>query len=299
MNTNEYLSKILIAQTLAEGSAELKALQEHRADVEELLREHFSDCSPTIRYGGSKAKGTMIRESYDLDIICYFLTDDTNAGETLEKIYENVKAALAEKYFVDPKTSALRLKSKNGLTTGIDFHIDVVPGRFTDDTKSDAFIHQSNGDKERLKTNLDMHVKHVKDSGFTEAIRLLKLWKVHNGLSIRNFAFELVIIKLLKGKIASSLSAQLEHVWSEFRDAGANLSVEDPANPVGNNLSELLNNTVKTELSGAAQRSLNQIESSGWEAVFGPSEQKGNEEKKEVLRRAATAVVTPNRPWSA
>ena len=55
--------------SLADDSEELKTLQERRAEVEKVLRDHFEDCSPTIRYGGSKAKGTMIKEAYDLDII--------------------------------------------------------------------------------------------------------------------------------------------------------------------------------------------------------------------------------------
>src|SRR5687768_17201108 len=110
MNANTYLARVLASQTLGGDSAELKALQERRAEVEQFLRPHFTDCSPSIRYGGSKAKGTMIRESYDLDIVCYFPHDDTGAGDTLEDIYHNVRKALETKYLVQQKTSALRLK---------------------------------------------------------------------------------------------------------------------------------------------------------------------------------------------
>src|SRR5439155_621676 len=94
MNNNEYLQAVLREQTLAPESDELKALQKQREKVEKLLRDHFADCSPTIRYGGSKAKGTMIKAAYDLDVICYFPHDDTAAGETLEDIYENTRKAL-------------------------------------------------------------------------------------------------------------------------------------------------------------------------------------------------------------
>src|SRR5437899_1372028 len=165
MTNNEYLSVILTAQTLGEESDELKALQERRAEVEKILRDHFQESSPTIRYGGSKAKGTMIRDSYDLDIICYFSHDDTGAGETLEDIYNNASKVLSDTYFVEPKASALRLKDKNPSTLGLDFHIDVVPGRFVDASKGDAFLYVSTGEKKRLKTNLDVHIKYVKDSG--------------------------------------------------------------------------------------------------------------------------------------
>jgi tRNA nucleotidyltransferase (CCA-adding enzyme) len=128
MTTNEYLQQVLQDQNLADNSTELEALQGHRKDVEVLLRSAFPQSSPTIRYGGSRAKGTLIREAYDLDIICYFEPDDTSAGDGLEDIYNNVKKALEASYMVTDKTSALRLKSKARETMGVDFHIDVVPG---------------------------------------------------------------------------------------------------------------------------------------------------------------------------
>ena len=47
-----------------------------------------------------------------------------------------------------------------------------------------------------------------------------------------------------------------------------------------------------------ARRTLNVIDDSGWEAVFGPVEEKSDRDKREGLRRAAAAVVTPTKPWS-
>jgi hypothetical protein len=298
MDKEKYLQKILQSQTLSPDSEELKALQGHRADVEALIRKHFDKSSPTIRYGGSKAKGTMISEAYDLDIIVYFPNDDSSAGETLEDIYNNVRKALSAKYLVQPKQSALRLQDNNPKNLGVDFHIDVVPGRFTDDSKTDAFLYQASGDKKRLKTNIDVHIKHVKDSGVTDAIRLLKLWRVRNGLSIKHFALELVIIELLRNKKSLSLSQQLDYVWKEFRDNVDDISIEDPANATGNDLSDLLNDAVRSELSSVAETTLNNIDRLGWESVFGPSEDDA-EDRIVTLRQAAASVIKPTKPWSA
>lgn len=296
MDKNEYLQKVLKSQTLASDSEELKTLQKHRADVEELLREHFNKSSPTIRYGGSKAKGTMIREAYDLDVISYFLHNDTDAGETLEDIYKNVSKALSSKYFIEPKPSALRIKDKDPKTYGVDFHIDVVPGRYTDDSKTDVFLYRASGEKKRLKTNLEVHINHVKNSGVIDAIRLLKLWRIRNGLTVKHFALELFTIDLLKKKKLAQLSDQLEHVWKELRDNVDAISIEDPANPTGNDLSDLLNSGVRSELSSVARSTLDIIQNSGWETVFGPVEEdKGNKAAK--LQRAAAAVITPTKPW--
>lgn len=297
MNDNEYLQEILRSQTLAPDTEELKALQEQRAKVEKLLRDHFAKSSPTIRYGGSKAKGTMIKEAYDLDIICYFAHDDTTAGETLEDIYKNTKKALEAAYWIEEKPSALRLRDQDPKNFKADFHIDVVPGRYTDDTKTDVFLYQSSGEKKRLKTNLDVHIAHVRDSGVTDAIRLLKLWRVRNGLRIKHFALELLAVKLLKEKKSATLVTQMKHVWEEFCDHSASLSIEDPANPTGNDLGPLLDTSIRNELSTVARATLDAIEKSGWQAVFGAVEEKSTEEKAESLRRAAAAVTTPAKPW--
>ncbi len=295
MTDDEYLKKILEEQTLGEDSDELKSLRQHRDEVEALLVKRFVSSSPTIRYGGSKAKGTMIKESYDLDVICYFENDDTSAGESLKDIYQNVKAALTPKYTVEEKPSALRLK---GCDKGNpDFHVDVVPGRFTDDKKDDAYLYRSSGDKERQKTNLQKHIDHVKDSGVQDAIRLMKLWRSRNGLSVRNFILELLTVKLLDGKSKKSLTDQLEHVWSELRDNVDGISVEDPANPTGNDLSELFSETVKDELKTVAKDTLSDIENNGLQSVFGKVEEPKKAEKREVLRQAPTILASAPKPW--
>ena len=149
MKVKEYLEAVLRDQTLAPDGAELKTLREERRKVEALLRGEFKNSPPTIRYGGSMAKGTMIKAAYDLDLPCYFGHDDEGAGKTLKEIYDNVKAALDKEYFTNPKTSAIRLRASSDRT---DFHIDVVPGRFVDGNDGDVFIHQASAEKGRLKT---------------------------------------------------------------------------------------------------------------------------------------------------
>jgi len=295
VTNDEYLAKVLEAQRLKEDGDELKALREHREEVEEILREHFPGSKPTIRYGGSKAKGTMILEAYDLDIICYFEHEDDGAGTTLKEICRNVQERLAEQYYVVPKRSALRLMERDPKGTRADFHIDVVPGRFTDDTKSDAYIHQEGAEKSRLKTNIQKHIDHIGKSGLTDAIKLLKLWNVRNHLQVKTFVLELLAVKLLAKKKAAAPSKQLVHVWTEFRDNADDLSVEDPANPEGNDLTPLLDGC-RSMLSMVAKSTLAQIESAGWEQVFGKIEEE-EEDTRAALRAAAVQVVNPTRPW--
>jgi hypothetical protein len=276
MSDKKYLEDILESQTLDPDGQEMKNLRTHRTDVEILLRKKFEDCSPTIRYGGSKAKGTMIKEAYDLDLTCYFGHEEKRAGDTLQEIYENVETALANDYLITRKPSALRLKSRDLNQWATDFHIDVVPGRFIDEKNEDVFLYRSSGEKGRQKTNLDVHIEHVKNSDVTNAIRLGKLWRARNFLSVRHFVLELLTIELLKYKKSLGLPEQLKHVWAELRDNIDNITIEDPANPTGNDLSELFNTSIRYELSSAAQRTLDLIEKSGWELVFGAVPEKSS-----------------------
>jgi hypothetical protein len=295
MDANDYLNRVLSAQNLGEDSTELKELQTRRAEVEKLLCASFGS-QPIIRYGGSKAKGTLIKEYFDLDIVCYLPSDSDAAGKTLAEIYENVRNCLAKEYYVEPKTSALRLKGKSTADYMRDFHIDVVPGRFIDESKTDCFIYQKSAEKCRLKTNLDVHVAQVKDSGVVDAIRLLKLWKVRKGLGVKQFVFELLLIDLLKGMKSKPISDQLLHVWRTISEQTDPIHVEDPANPSGNDLTDVMA-SVWPVLRAAATDTLNTIRWSGWEAVFGQVAAATSFTIAEKAQRAAASVNTPNRPW--
>jgi hypothetical protein len=152
--------------------------------------------------------------------------------------------------------------------------------------------------KQRLKTNLQTHIDHIRDSGVTDAIRLMKLWKVRNGLSIKTFVLELLVIELLARRRGAGLSDQMLHVWTQMRDDPDSLRAEDPANPTGNDLTPLLVQ-VRGELEMVARTTLATIDSHGWEAVFGELE--GNEESASsavrVLTAAAARTTNPTRPW--
>ena len=75
-------------------------------------------------------------------------------------------------------------------------------------------------------------------------------------MAVKTFVLELLTIKLLESKKGEKLSDQLLHVWGELRDNIQNLTVEDPANPTGNDLSDIFNESVKAQLSYPAAGTL-------------------------------------------
>ncbi len=291
MTNNEYLNEILESQTLDDDGDELKLLRRRRNDVDKLLRKKYGS-SPSIRYGGSKAKGTMIKDSYDLDVICYFDNDDTTAGETLQEIYDSVAETCEDDYYVERKPSAVRLKCKDSDDIE-DYHIDVVPGRFVDDNRDDVFLYRHSAEKGRQKTNLDVHIDHVKDSGVVSSIRLNKFWRVRNEMSVRNFILELLTIELLKDKKNKSLTDQLTHVWTELRDNIDDINIEDPANPTGNDFSELFNSTIKFELSEAAKTALENVEKDDWKAIFGEVPEKKASSASATNSYGSSSIFVP------
>lgn len=299
MTAVDYLKGVLKDQALDPDGPELKRLREKREQVKKLLQTQFEDSDPVIRYGGSKASGTMIRESYDLDLPTYFRHEDTGAGETLKDIYDNVAKALEKEFVVERRRSALRLKQRVEGADDEDLRIDVVPGRFVDETETDAFLHQEGVEKNCLKTNLDKHIEHVKESGVRDAIKLQKLWRVRRTLQIKTFILVLLIIDQLDGAQADPIDEQLIGVWRHFRDNWKTLAVKDPANEEGNDLSNFLTEGIRRALRDAADQTLRQIEEEGWETVFGPLPDEEPKAKAESIRRiAASAPATAAKPWA-
>ena len=83
-------------------------------------------------------------------------------------------------------------------------------------------------------------------------------------------------------------------VWKRF--GGLSVAIEDPANPNGNDLMPLLKQA-RPELRSVAISTLNQVEASGWRAVFGEVESSDKAAKVAALSAAAHVVTSPTRPW--
>jgi tRNA nucleotidyltransferase (CCA-adding enzyme) len=276
MDVEKYLKQVLEEESLSNDSSEINNIRETKKEIEEKIKASFDE-SPTIRYAGSYKKGTMIKANYDLDIVCYFDSEDDSAGSNLEEIYNNVKDVFTEDYSIEEKKSALRLKSKDG----DDFHIDLVPGRFVDDSKTDCFLYQSEGEKNRLKTNLDVHISHIKDSGLIDTIKLIKVWKNVIGIDIKTFILELLVVKL--GDKELSLEESLKNFWKIISNDIENISIEDPANS-NNDLTLLFGDIQKNKLSIAAKEALKLAEKGSWEEIFKIKSRQSNQ--VEVLGEA-------------
>ena len=294
MSDNQYLEDLLASQKLDDSSDEWKELDDEAEAIEEIIRDAYPNSIIMFTHGGSRAKRTIICEDYDLDEVLYFQNGDAAAGDTLEEIYEAISKLLAKNYTVRRKRSALRLSMKDGR----DLKVDVVPGRYVDETQTDVFIHQNEGDKERLKTNIVKHVAHVRDSGCTDVIMLIKLWRTRDCISIKTFPLELLVIEVLSSVNSGTLEDRFRHVLTAFRDDIDDLSIEDPANPTGNDLSHALTDKIRNTLSKVAGDTLAAADAYGWEHVFGKIEtRRASVPRIQIVRSAAAGIALPTKPW--
>lgn len=295
MSELEYLQSVLKSQTFEDGCEELKQLRHKRDEIEKIIRKAFPGADLAFKYGGSKAKGTMIKESYDLDLVCYFAHDETAAGNSLEEIYNRVKETLEPDYTVVPRRSSLKLEDPDDDSYT---HIDVVPGRFVDDTKNDVFLHQNEGEKSRLKTNLGVHIEHIGQSGLTPTIKLIKLWRERKLLKFKTFVLELLVVKILSDHKEEELDTQLRLFFEELRDNIDNISIEDPANS-NNDLSPIYNDK-KADLQRYAEATLQEVDAGGWKAVFGDVDDEVAEgEKAKVVASIPYIKTSGSKPWTS
>ncbi|MBS1702612.1 MAG: nucleotidyltransferase [Armatimonadetes bacterium] len=291
MTELEYLNKVLKAQDLT--SDEVNELNEKGDEVEKFLKEKLDGISHTIKRAGSLAKNTMIRDNYDLDIVVYIDSDEDGAGETLEAIFERILKDLGGSYSTWAKTSAIRLLNQD---TASYMHVDVVPGRFFNTDKHDAWLHRTTGDKSRLKTNLKVHIEAIRDSGLVPLIRLMKFWANRNGIKAPTFVLELLVVEHAESVKSKSLVDQVIHLFTEFRDNFDSLSVVDPANPTGNDLSEPLDN-IRQLLSFFAKSALLSIDNEDWSSVFGEVEQDQASQTNALKEVSIITRESTTKPW--
>ena len=218
MTSNEYLYQLLAQQDLAQD--QLDTLRTLRQQIEGQLS--VLQGSPRFYYGGSFAKKTMIRDSFDLDIVIYWPHD---CGYSLKDIYNAVGNVLKKHWkYVNSKTVSWELPFDGG------FHLDVVPGRAIDGTFRYANLYRRDKDSS-LQTSIKIHIDTVRDSGRRDVIRLMKLWRAKRGVPFKkSLPLELITIEGCSGVRTDDLEKQIISALTHVRDNILNARIVDPAN---------------------------------------------------------------------
>ena len=247
-----YLEQILQRQRLpAQSESTLRRL---RDELEAVLRGNWKTGDPRFYYGGSFGKRTMIRESFDLDLVVYF--PQTNQF-TVRAFYEGVEKRLKERGYVTHRHNvAIRLPYDDG------FHIDVVPGRSMDNDYKYANLYSSEQETTK-QTSIKIHIEHIRNGGHQEIIKLMKLWRLRHGVAIGSFVLEIAIGQALYNCRATSLEERMLRVIEYLRDSFPSARLVDPANS-NNVVSEDVSRADKEAVRNAARKSRAQT---SWSAI--------------------------------
>jgi hypothetical protein len=252
MTNQEYLQSLLRTQDLM--VTELTTLRNLRDQIEQQLRTGLQ--AARVYYAGSFGKKTMIREQYDLDIVVYW---DKDCGYTLKEIFNGVGNVLRQHWtLVNRKTVAWELPFQGG------FHIDVVPGSAIDNSFKYANLYRSDNDSS-LQTSIKVHIDTVRNSGRSDAIRLMKLWRKRKNVPFKkSLALELITIDGCTGKLTSDLEGQLLATFRHIKDKILTIRLVDPAN-TNNILSDEISIIDKILIQNAAKAA---IDAQYWWQVF-------------------------------
>jgi hypothetical protein len=252
MSNQPYFTNLLQTQVLS--TTEVQGLQNLRDQIQTQLSAFQGQ--PRFYYGGSYGKDTIIRASYDLDIVMYWSHD---SGYTIDGIFNAVGTELKKHWkYVQQKNVAWSLPFEGG------FHVDVVPGRAIDTTFKYANLWRSQT-AQTLQTSIKVHIDHVRKSARRDVIRLLKLWKVRRQVPVKSFVLEILAVNGASGTTFAEIEPQLTAALVHIRDNVLTGRIIDPAN-TNNDLAATMSAAEKFATHSAAAAA---IQARTWSEVFG------------------------------
>lgn len=199
----------------------------------------------TAEFSGSIAKGTGVSLSTDADI---FISLTSTTGGTLKDIYDSLARAVTAAGY------PARKQDVSIGTTASGYAIDLVPGRRQSQYGNEHSLYR-NRTGTWTKTDVRAHIAHILNSGRTEEIRILKMWRTRHGLRFPSFFLELATIEALSYARRGQLAGNVQSVLQYCRDNIYTARLIDPAN-TNNVVSEDCSGEEKNAIANKANESL-------------------------------------------
>jgi hypothetical protein len=205
-----------------------------------------------ITLSGAYAKGTAISLSSHVDIL---LSLELAAEMEVRNVFWQLFEYLADQN-LQPHTRnvSLQVESKG-------LRVDLLPAWRT--SGGDQILyHKEPGSP--FRTNVWEHVRLIANSGRSQEICAVKIWRERHTLDFPSFYLELVTVRALEGEpfghLADNVFAVLRYLSSRFAKA----AIRDPANP-DNVVSDDLTAAQKGTIAQAARKAL---EDDDWEKII-------------------------------
>lgn len=260
MTSNEYLIQILKKYQARDITVYYYSIQQ----LHNRLKNWAGTCFIQFIESGSRAKGTAINIASDVDYLVSLSSNCNDNRGGLQSIYSSLYSELQNHYQNVRKQNVSFRLNLSGL------EVDVTPARKYTGNTNDHSIYVSKKDSWQ-QTNIQTHINDISNSGRTNEIKLLKIWREIHSLDFPSIYIEYLLIKkVLYGKPtdSSNLADNFLHILSELaKDAEDNplfSKIIDPANS-NNTLSDLLSTIEKNMIIKKAKESKNQ---KYWESII-------------------------------
>lgn len=188
-----------------------------------------------VYFSGSYAKRTGVKGSTDLDL---FISLIPQTSETLKEMYDKLYAFLVERGFGPKKQNvSINISVRN-------ISVDLIPGKKYPGNCNDhsLFINKK---QSWTKTNINIHIDMINNSGRVSEIKAVKIWRNIHNLNFPSFYLELSVLRALRGAKKNQPSTNVLKVFRYFTYSFLSSRVLDPANS---------NNVISNDLTLAEKR---------------------------------------------
>lgn len=266
MTSNLYLYSILSKYK----ASDLTGFDSSIAQLKAVLKNWANQYYVEILESGSRAKNTAISISSDVDYVVS-LTSNCNANNGgLRGIFNSLYATLSQKYSqIRKQNVSVRVHLFGATLLAGTIEVDVTPARLQSSYSNDHSIYLSKNDTWK-QTNIHKHNNDIRNSGRTNEIKLLKIWRELNKLEFPSIYLEYLLVEeILRYKPTDSdkLESNFFHVLNQLASSYDNplhKRIVDPANS-NNILSDLLSQKERLAIINAAKAS---NISSYWENII-------------------------------
>lgn len=213
--------------------------------LKNIITDWAGDCLCEIKLSGSRAKGTAIDLSTDLDL---FISLSSTTRNPLSEIYNSLYTRISNE--------GLTCRKQN-VSIGVTYNgkkVDLVPAKRQSQYGGDHSLYKRKSDS-WTKTNIDKHISMVNQSGRRNEIVALKVWRENHGLAFPSILLETLTIDALGGRSTTTTANNVLYMLRYIKNNICSAHVLDPAN-TNNVLSDDLTRFEKQLLMQQAEKSL-------------------------------------------
>ncbi|MGG4398936.1 hypothetical protein ABEW61_02325 [Paenibacillus amylolyticus] len=233
MNQDDYVIKIAKKYHI-QSSVDIDTQNTIISPLRSLISQWAGTCLNDIQLSGSRAKGTAISLSSDLDL---FVSLKSTTSNSLSELYNSLYHHVTQAGY-----KARKQNVSIGINIG-DKQIDLVPAKKRSGNTNYHSLYLSK-QKTWTQTNITEHINIVRRSDRITEIVLLKIWSKLHKLDFPSIYLELIVIEALKGRNTNNSAENFLLILNYIMDKFTDKKIIDPSN-TNNIISNDLNKTEK------------------------------------------------------